>query len=382
VRVVHVDSAHEWRGSQSQVLLTAVEMAGRGHDVTVACQAGGALEGRARATGIPVRPLAFGGDLRPGAILGLLRVLRDTRPEVVHVHDPHATAAGLLAVRLVNGRRPWLVASRRVPLPLHGAFSRIKYGACDRVLAVSEAVARGLVQGGLCSDRVRVVHDGVPDRLPPTDGADIAAEFGVPASAPIIGSVAALSEHKDHATLLSAMPAVLDAVPEARLLIVGEGRLRPRLESEVRGRGLGGRCVFAGFRSDVDRLMPGFSLLCLTSRIEGLGSTLLDAMCFSRAIVATETGGTPEAVRHGETGLLVPVGDSRALTQALVDLLTDRSRREIMGEAGRRRFVSEFTSARMVERTLDVYEELCASPAGSESAARVRAIAPSIHRVA
>jgi glycosyltransferase involved in cell wall biosynthesis len=266
-----------------------------------------------------------------------------------------------MAVRLVNGRRPWLVASRRVPLPLHGAFSRVKYGACDRVLAVSDAVARGLVQGGLSSDRIRVVHDGVPDRLPPTDGADIAAEFGLPPGAPIIGSVAALSEHKDHATLLSAMPAVLEAAPDARLLIVGEGPLRPRLESHVRRCGLGGRCVFTGFRSDVDRLMPGFSLLCLTSYIEGLGSTLLDAMCFSRAIVATETGGTPEAVRHGKTGLLVPVGDSHALAMALVDLLTDRSRRESMGDAGRRRFVSEFTLARMVEETLGVYEDLCAS---------------------
>jgi glycosyltransferase involved in cell wall biosynthesis len=250
------------------------------------------------------------------------------------------------------------------------------------VLAVSEAVARGLVQGGLSSDRIRVVHDGAPDRLPTTDGAHIAAEFGLPPGAPIIGTVAALTEHKDHATLLSAMPAVLDAAPAARLLIVGEGPLRPRLESQVRRSGLGGRCVFAGFRSDVDRLMPGFSLLCLTSRIEGLGSTLLDAMCFSRAIVATETGGTPEAVRHGETGLLVPVGDSRAVAMALEELLTDPSRRESMGEAGRRLFESEFTSARMVERTLDVYEELCAFPAGRESAARVRAIAPSIHHVA
>jgi glycosyltransferase involved in cell wall biosynthesis len=135
--------------------------------------------------------------------------------------------------------------------------------------------------------------------------------------------------------------------------------------------------VFAGFRSDVDRLLPAFSLLCLTSRIEGLGSTLLDAMCFSRAIVATETGGTPEAVRDGETSLLVAVRDSRALAEALVDLLTDRRRRESI--AGRRRFVSEFTSARSVERTLDAYEDLCAS---ARSVARVRAIAPRVHRVA
>jgi glycosyltransferase involved in cell wall biosynthesis len=247
MRVLHVDSAHEWRGGPSQVLLAAREMTARGHAVTVACRAGGGLEAHARAAGLDVRPLVFGGDLHPGAIWGLRRVLRETRPDVVHVHDPHATGAGALALRMLEGRRPRLVASRRVPLRLRGALSRMKYGACDRVLAVSRAVARRLAADGLPSDKLIVVRDGVPDRHHPVSGSvDIAGEFGLPTGSRIIGNVAALSEHKDHGTLLSAMPAVLEAVPDARLLIVGEGRLRTRLQSEARRLGLGGRCVFTG----------------------------------------------------------------------------------------------------------------------------------------
>jgi glycosyltransferase involved in cell wall biosynthesis len=119
--------------------------------------------------------------------------------------------------------------------------------------------------------------------------------------------------------------------------------------------------VFTGFRSDVDRLMSCFSVFSLTSRLEGLGTTLLDAMCFSRAVVATDTGGIPEAVRHGETGLLVPVGDSRSLAAALVGLLTDEALRLSMGQAGRRLFERRFTAARMVEGTLQVYDEVCGS---------------------
>ena len=122
MRVVHVDSAREWRGSQSQVLLAAQGMAARGHSVTVACQAGGRLEARARAAGLAVRPIVFGGDLAPRAILGLARVLRAKSPHVVHAHDPHATAASLVAARLCRG--PRLVTSRRVLLPVRGPFSR------------------------------------------------------------------------------------------------------------------------------------------------------------------------------------------------------------------------------------------------------------------
>jgi glycosyltransferase involved in cell wall biosynthesis len=192
MRVVHVDSAHEWRASQSQVPLTGQEMSRRGHEVTLACRTGGGLEARARAAGLDVRSLVFGGDLHLGAIWSLRRVLRDTRPDVVHVHE------------------------------------------------------RG----------------------------DFGIEFGLPAGCRIIGNVAALCGHKDHGTLLAAMPAVMRAVPEARLLIVGEGSLRTRLESQARRFGLAGRCVFAGFRSDVDRLLSRFALVCLTSRIEALGTML------------------------------------------------------------------------------------------------------------
>jgi len=338
------------------VLLAAQGMAARGHSVAVVCQAGGRLEGRARAAGLAVHPTAFHGDLAPTAILGLARVLRAESPHVVHAHDPHATAASLLAARLCRGSR--LVASRRVSLPVHGPFSRLKYAACDRVIAVSRAVARELVDDGLPARRLLLVHDGVVDRPPEGVGREALRDLGVPPGGPVIGNVAALTEHKDHATLLAAMPRVLRAVPAARLVIVGAGELRGPLEAEALRRGLGDRCVFTGFRADVDRFIPAFSLLCLTSRTEGLGSSLLDAMCFGRAVVATETGGIPEAVVHGRTGLLVPVGDPSALAAALTRLLLSPGEREAMGRAGRRRFERLFTAERMVDGTLRSYDSL------------------------
>lgn len=357
MKILHVDSARGWRGGQNQVLLTARGMAGRGHEVILACRKGGALAERAGAVGLDVRPLRFQGDLSPAAVWELARLLRRERPQVAQLHDPHAVSAGVLATAGAQ-RRVSLVATRRVDFPLKGSWSRRKYRAARRVIAVSEAIRGVLCEGGLDAAGVRVVYEGVPDRPPAPGGAQALAALGIPAGAPVVGNVAALAGHKDHATLLRAARLVLERQPQARFVIVGEGEERPRLEALHGELGLGGRCVLAGFRADVDALIPAFTVFCLSSRMEGLGTSLLDAMAFARPVVATRAGGIPEAVEDGVTGRLVPPCDPRALAAALVEVIADPARAAALGRAGRRRFEERFTADRMVDGTLAVYAEV------------------------
>jgi len=356
MRVLHVDSARTWRGGQNQVLLTARGMAARGHEVTLACRAGGALEERARAAGLAVRPSPFGGDLAPAAIVSLTRTLRALRPEVLQLHDPHALGAAFLAARLGPPART--VATRRVDFPLRGRLSRWKYRACDRVIAASRAIATVLAGDGVPPERVRVVYEGVADRPPQPGGTEALLDLGIPRGALVVGTAAALTDHKDHATLLQAAARVLASVPEARFVLAGEGELRPRLVAQARALGLAERVVFAGFRFDLDRLLPAFTVFCLSSHMEGLGTSVLDAMAFGLPVVATAAGGIPEAVEDGVTGRVVPVRDPVALADALVEVLAHPARRRSMGEAGRRRFQERFTADRMVEETLRVFDEL------------------------
>jgi glycosyltransferase involved in cell wall biosynthesis len=355
MRVLHVDTAATWRGGQNQVRLTALGQAARGHEVAVACREGGVLAERLRGAALRVKPVAFRGDLSPLAALSLARLLKAFRPEVIQLHDPHAISAGLMAVRLQPGAR--VIGTRRVDFPLRSALSRRKYRACRRVIAVSRAIEAVLVGAGISRESIRLVYEGVPHRPAPDGGREALRALGIPDGAPTIGNVAALSEHKDHSTLLAALPKVLEEVPEARLVIVGDGELRGALEKQAEALGLAGRCILAGFRSDVDALMPAFTLFCLSSRAEGLGTSLLDAMCFGRAIVATAAGGIPEAVEDGVNGRLVPAGDPGALARALAGLLLDAPRREAMAAAGRRRFEERFTADRMVDETLRIYED-------------------------
>jgi len=353
---LQVDTAATWRGGQNQVLLTARGMAARGHESVVACRSGGALAERAHGEGLGVRPLPFRGDLWPPAILGLTRLLRREGPRILLVHDPHAVSAALVATRLA-GRRP-LVAVRRVDFPLRSPLSRHKYGACDRVIVVSRAIGAILERGGVPPTRLRLVYEGVPDRLPAPGGVAALAELGVPPGVPVVGNVAALTDHKDHATLVEAMALLRRRIPEARLVIAGEGELREDLERRVRAHGLADRVVFTGFRRDLDRLLPAFSVFCLSSRLEGLGTSLLDAMALGLPVVATAAGGVPEAVEDGVSGRLVPPRDPAALANALADVLGDEGKRRTMGAAGRRRFLGRFSADRMVEETLGVLAEV------------------------
>jgi glycosyltransferase involved in cell wall biosynthesis len=356
MRVMHVDSAASWRGGQNQVLLTARAMASRGHEVVLACRRGGALAARAREAGLDVREVPFRGDLWPAAAWALARVLREVAPRVVQLHDPHALSAGLLARGL--GPRVPLVATRRVDFPVKGALSRAKYRAAARVIAVSSAIADVLELDGIARSGVRVVYEGVPDRPPAPGGRDALRALGVPDGALVVGNVAALTDHKDHRTLLDAAARVVRDVPSARFVVVGDGELRAPLEAQARALGLGDRCVFAGFRSDLDALLPAFDVFCLSSHMEGLGTSLLDAMAFARPVVATGAGGIPEAVANGVTGRVVPARDPDALGSALVDLLGDAARRAAWGAAGRARFLERFTADRMADATLAVLEEV------------------------
>lgn len=359
-RVLHVDSARGWRGGQNQVLLTASGMAARGHEVAVACRAEGELLGRARTAGLPVRPVPFRGDLWPPAVGALAAVMRTFRPDVVQLHDPHAVSAGILAHRLAGGRARGgrLVAARRVDFPLRGPLSRAKYEICARVVAVSRAIYDELLRARLPEERLRLVHEGVPDRPPRSGGRAALRELGVPEGAPVVGNVAALVDHKDHETLLRAAALVARARPDVRFVVAGEGAERAALLDLRRRLQLDERVIFAGFRDDLDCLVPAFDVFCLSSHKEGLGTSLLDAMAFARPVVATTAGGIPDAVVDGVTGRLVPVRQPEALAAALLALLADPESRTAMGAAGRERFLEEFTASRMVEATLRVFEEL------------------------
>jgi len=361
---LHIDTARTWRGGQNQVLNTLMGLRALGHRTMLVAHSDGEL--RQRATeGLDLLPLAPRTEMDLTAAWRLSRVLKQLRPDIVHAHDPHAVAMAALALSMSTqlAKAP-LIAARRVDFHLRGnALSRWKYRQVDCFICASEAIRQMLVGDGVPSARTVTVHEGIDiERVQSAEPANLHGEFWLPHHAPVVGNVAALVPHKGQRHLIEAALLVVQQVPDARFIIAGEGELRPALERQIKDHRLEKHVLLAGFRPDVLSLHKAFDVFVMSSVTEGLGTSLLDAMAAGKPIVATRTGGIPEVVADGETGLLVPPRDHEALAAAIVRLLKDETLRERMGDAGRTRAQSLFSAERMIRETLHVYQRVALQP--------------------
>lgn len=357
---LHVDTARTWRGGQNQVLLTVLGLRALGHRAALVAHGEGELRARAR-EGLELVPLTPRTEMDLAAAFRLSRVVKRLRPDVIHAHDPHGVAMASLALSMGSPvPRPPLVASRRVDFHLKGnALSRWKYRQVDRFICASDVIRSMLVHDGVPPELVVTVHEGIDlAHVDAAPAANVHEEFWLPRQAPVIGNVAALVPHKGHRHLIDAIALVVREAPDGRLVIAGDGELRPAIERQIRDHHLEKHVFLAGFRPDVLSLHKTFDVFVMSSVTEGLGTSILDAMACGRAVVATTAGGIPEVVVDGETGLLVPPRDDRALASAIVRLLKDPGIRARMGDAGRERVRRFFSAERMVRETLAVYEDV------------------------
>ncbi len=358
MRVAHLDTGRTWRGGQAQVLHLMRGLAARGHGCLLLAPGGPLLE-RARALGAEVERWPTLGEWDVSGILRAAAALRRFGPEVAHCHSAHAHALGIPAARLA--RVPVAVVSRRVDFTVaRNPFSRLKYRLpVDRYLCISRGVMEVMAAAGVPASRLALVPSGVelpatgagPARAP---AADLRALLGVAPVAPVVGTVAALAPHKDHATLLRAAAKVIARRPDVHFAWVGEGECRVALERQRADLGLETNVHLVGFRADAVGLLAQFTVFALSSYLEGLCTSLLDAQSLGVPIVATAVGGVPDVVEDRATGRLVPGRDPEALARALLDAL-DRPEegREWAGRA--RDSVRRFSVDRMVERTLEEY---------------------------
>jgi L-malate glycosyltransferase len=364
---LHVDTARTWRGGQNQVLLTVNGLRSIGERAALVAHPNGELRRRA-AEGLELIPMAPRTEMDLTAAWRFSRVIKRLAPDVIHAHDPHGVAMASLALSLgsstAQGRAPALVVSRRVDFHLKGnSFSRWKYRQVDAFIAASEAIRQMLVADGVPAERTVTVHEGIDvDHVVAAPPVNVHEAFWLPHQAPVVGNVAALVPHKGQRYFIDAAHLVVQDVPDARFIILGEGELREHLEKQVREHHLEKHVLLPGFRTDVLGCIKEFDLFVMSSVTEGLGTSLLDAMACGRPIVATRAGGIPEIVEDGVNGALVPPRDAASLAAAIVRALKDEGWRRRMGEAGLARVRERFTVDRMVEQTSAVYARVAGRP--------------------
>lgn len=310
--------------------------------------------------------------VRPRSAVQMARIAREfrrRRVQIVHSYLFHANWFGTLAGRLAGV--PVVIVSKR---SMDVYTRRRERWACRLVnrlahcvTAVAEAVREHVHREEGCPlDKMVVIPNGVDAEQFRGAAVPTVDEFpGMAGDGKVVGTITRLVWKRGHEELIEAAALVARGEPAARLVIVGDGPLRPALERRAKERGLNGTVRFLGAVPRAARLLPHFDVFVLSSVWEGMSNGLLEAMAAGRPVVATRVGGNPEVIVDGESGLLVPPRDPQAMADAVLRLLRDPELARRMGAAASRRVEAEFTLPRMVGRLERLYDELLAQRAAA-----------------
>lgn len=315
--------------------------------------------------GVPHQSVRCGPDVSIRMARDVVRAVKTQRPDLLHTHLVHADVYGALAARRL--RVPLVSTRHNDDRYLLGPFRYVDRGfarGASRLIAISDAVRRFLEAAGHDPRKLVTIRYGL-DELPAAPSEPTPAAAGIPPGVPLALAVGRLIEQKDHATLLRAFALVRERQPEARLAILGSGPLEGATRARARELGVEDAVSLPGRTSPRDWLERA-DVFVHTSRWEGFGIVLLEAMLASLPVVGTRVSAVPEVVVDGETGLLAEAGDVRGIAAPLEALLGDPERARAIGEAGHRRAREEFSVAAMAQRTRAVYDGALssASPSG------------------
>lgn len=378
MRILHIITRLVRGGAQENTLLSVIGQQQAGHEVRLLCGPTlgpeGSLVTDALAAGVDyvetpdliraVNPLR---DLR--AYRELRRAIRDYRPEVVHTHSSKAGVLGRLAAW--HERVPFVTHTIH-GLPFHPYQSRAKNllyvlaeklaaRNCHRMISVCDTMSRKAVEAGIAApEKFCTVYSGMETEIflaPPQSREFYRAQFGIAPGEIIIGKVARLFELKGHEDLFAAFAQIKDEFPQARLMLVGDGAWRERLEERARALGIAERIIWTGLLhpQEVPQALHAIDILAHCSLREGLARVLPQALLCGRAVISYGIDGAGEVVIDGQTGWLLPPQDIAALTRALREAISDPVEAAARAARGRELCRERFDHRRMCAQLLDIY---------------------------
>jgi glycosyltransferase involved in cell wall biosynthesis len=385
-KIIHIITRLDMGGSAQNTLQTCKKLSGKYETILVHGPSyesrmtalekqiieDGVKEGRAQGVKVIALP-SLVRSIRPvkdfRALISLVWLISKEKPDIVHTHSSKAGILGRLAAKIAG-----------VPYIVHTPHGHVFYGHfgilaskiflwverifskfTDRMVALSNGEKNDYVKLTVCPpEKLFKIHSGVDLKQfmqPNGNRVEKRRSLGLDQNGAVIGFVGWLLPIKGPAYLLKAMAHIWPDHPTASLVMVGKGELDVDLRAQALRMNANGKVKFLGWREDIDEIMPVFDLLVLPSLNEGMGRVLVEAMAAGKPVVASEVGGIPDLVKHGETGYLVRPADEKALANGIKKLLNDPERAGQMGQRGKE-YCRQFSLEAMIEKLDDLYSEL------------------------
>ena len=384
MHVLLLDTESSLGGAQISLVALAGGLQSLGHRVSVVCPSPGHLSQRLQDQGTAVRfskldhrlfspgtssrlrLLNDGVGLIPSAFAALRLLFwgRNQQIDIIHANNfKSALWVGLLG-RTIGARA---VFWHNHVFYRYGRLGRLAARLCDRVIVNSEAVRRSFLVGGIPASKLVTIYNGLDIEafLSLADKSGPRAALGLPPRVPVVGFVGRIAPRKGLEELLRSAVQVGAAISDARFLIAGDelfyddnAGCKSAMEALAEKLEISARCHFVGFRQDVPTVMAALDVLAFPSWEEPFGRSLIEAMAAGRPVVASASGGVPEIVTHGVTGLLVPPRDPFALAQALITVLRSPQRARTMGMRGREVVEERFSLRQHIEKVEALYREV------------------------
>lgn len=373
MKTLLLTDADVFAGTERHMLSLAKGLRERGIDARLGCPASSPLADKGCASGIPVVAVEKRGLLDISAVRTLTGLLRRGEVDLIHAHN--GRTAWLAALARLLARRGKLITtmhfieparSRRQGLArlLGGLVHRVTKSQLAGMIAISDVVKHQAVQrGDLPASKIHRVYNGVPQPVVQCGRHQTRSDLGIDSSTTVFLAATRLQQEKAVGLLLDAADELVKrGESNFQLLIVGRGRDRQRLQSQIEGSALQDCTRLLGFREDVHDLMAAADALVHSAPAEPFGLVLTEAMALGLPVVASDGGAAPEIVLDGKTGLLFKVGDCISLADQLICLMKDQSERTRLGHSGCHRYLNYFQCERMVDETLAVYNVVLEAP--------------------
>lgn len=362
MKILHLSSENTWRGGEQQIAYLLEELQKEGLQPIVACKTGSAFEAYVKSKEWRCFSLPFKNSMDLGSAWGIRQLCKMYDIDIVHLHSSKAHSIAILSA--VVGNFSKFVLSRRVDFPLkNNLLSNWKYNhaSIQKIICVSDKIKQIVEEGVRDKDKCITIHSGIDLRK---FNSDVRQDYfrnlyKIPNTSPIIGNTSALADQKDYFTFIDTAEILLKQNSELRFLIIGDGPLREEIRDYVVSKKLQEHIIFTGFITNLSQTLPELDVFLITSKTEGLGTSILDAFASKVPVVATNAGGIPELVIHEKTGLIAPVKDHEKLAENVNRVLNEPDLRERL-ITNAYDFVQGFSKEKTAERTLTVYREILA----------------------